>query len=132
MYCEKCKRTHGNPLKQSDYTDVKLYRTTNASYHRFADAEDLRERNLLYDCINGKTSIRYVEMHGEYEDYLKSEQWKKLRLQILERDSGTCQICGDKAETVHHLTYKHLKNEYLFELVSLCATCHKNEYHQDK
>ena len=53
-------------------------------------------------------------------------QWKKKRLEILERDKHICQICGCKAQDVHHIKYFSnepwdIDNDYL---VSLCKECH--------
>jgi hypothetical protein len=33
-------------------------------------------------------------------------------------------VCRGRASQVHHLTYKHLRNEPLFELISVCVPCH--------
>lgn len=65
----------------------------------------------------------------EYNEYLKSPHWQKLRESILQRDNYECQICFNPAEQVHHLTYQHRGEEYIFELVSLCEACHLKFYH---
>lgn len=63
--------------------------------------------------------------YNEYVEYLRSAQWREKRLKVLDRDNNTCQSClKAKAQEVHHITYKHLKNEPLFELVSVCKPCH--------
>lgn len=68
-----------------------------------------------------------------YQDQIKSPLWQKKRLEIMEKDNFTCQICGDKETTlnVHHLHYKqgNLIHEYDDKcLITLCENCHKNEY----
>lgn len=61
----------------------------------------------------------------KYIPYLKSKEWKTKRLLVLKRDNYVCQSClKSKATEVHHLTYKHVFNEPLFELVSICNPCH--------
>lgn len=61
----------------------------------------------------------------QYKEYLESDKWKGKREKVLERDGRQCQACLDNpANEVHHLTYKHLYNEPLFELVSVCKLCH--------
>jgi 5-methylcytosine-specific restriction endonuclease McrA len=63
---------------------------------------------------------------GDYDWYIGSNTWKLKRQRVLERDNYICQSClQNKAEEVHHLTYIHLSNEPLFELVSVCKTCHE-------
>ena len=67
-----------------------------------------------------------------YKEQLADPRWQKKRLQILERDKFTCQICHD-AETqlqVHHIkydpTFKSLAWEYPpHNYKTLCKDCHK-------
>lgn len=69
-----------------------------------------------------------------YKTFLKTDCWKKVRKLVLERDKHTCQDCGSKRWLqVHHLTYKHHKDElnHLSDLLTLCKTCHKDE-HKEK
>ncbi|TAJ42431.1 MAG: HNH endonuclease [Reyranella sp.] len=65
------------------------------------------------------------EWSRSYDEYLKSPQWRSKRDKVLKRASGTCEGCGERPATqVHHLTYKHVREEFLFELVALCDVCH--------
>lgn len=68
---------------------------------------------------------RKNQWYKEYKEYLKSPEWKVKREKVLKRDNYICQGCLEKEATqVHHLSYKHIKNEPLFELVSICKECH--------
>lgn len=61
-----------------------------------------------------------------YKRYLASPQWAAKRRAVLERENFVCQGCKTaRAGEVHHLTYAHVGNELLFELVALCRTCHE-------
>lgn len=67
-----------------------------------------------------------------YSDKLKSPEWQKKRLEILERDAWQCQCCGDTEETlqVHHLYYEKDNDpcDYPDEsLITLCVHCHAEE-----
>jgi hypothetical protein len=67
-----------------------------------------------------------------YAEKLKDPRWQKKRLEILERDDFTCQICNDnKTELhVHHLYYVNDREPWDYKnesLVSLCKNCHKYE-----
>ena len=43
---------------------------------------------------------------------------------------GVCEACGEvRATEVHHLTYKHIGSEFLWELVAICRACHER-YHK--
>lgn len=64
----------------------------------------------------------------EYDDYLQSDSWKARRRERLILDNFRCQAvlsgCAVSATEVHHLSYQHLGNEPLFELISVCRSCH--------
>ena len=62
-----------------------------------------------------------------YSEKLKNPKWQKKRLEILQRDSFTCQLCSD-TETelqVHHLKYSEEPEDAPNEdLQTLCKYCH--------
>ena len=60
-----------------------------------------------------------------YNEYLKSKKWAKKRKKILKRDP-LCQAClKAKSQQAHHLTYDHVGDEFMFELIGVCIPCHK-------
>jgi 5-methylcytosine-specific restriction endonuclease McrA len=62
----------------------------------------------------------------EHNTYLRTETWKVKRYAVLKRAKGLCEGCGSAAATqVHHLTYEHWKQEFLWELVAVCDDCHE-------
>lgn len=62
----------------------------------------------------------------KYSAYLQSPKWRKKRAAVLKRDNYLCQAClENQATQAHHLTYKHLEHEPLFDLVSVCVNCHE-------
>lgn len=69
----------------------------------------------------------------DYKEQIKSPKWQKRRLEIMNRDNFTCQLCGD-TETmlnVHHLSYHQDRNIWDYEdweLMTLCENCHKDEH----
>ena len=66
-----------------------------------------------------------VEWFAWYTPYLSTDKWKSTRKRVLERDNYTCQACLRATATeVHHLTYDRVKNEPLFDLISVCEICH--------
>jgi hypothetical protein len=61
-----------------------------------------------------------------YYQHLASPQWQELRRRVFERSRGLCEGCGqNKAVQVHHLSYDHMGDEFLFELAAVCLTCHE-------
>lgn len=67
-----------------------------------------------------------------YALYLQSEEWDIKRKMVLGRDNCCCVICGAPAEHIHHLTYDRIFNEPLYDLVSVCASCHEIIHTLDK
>jgi hypothetical protein len=63
--------------------------------------------------------------NAEYEAYLQSDRWKKLRRAVQLRAKGKCEICR-RADGRHcaHLTYERLFHEPLTDLLWLCPRCH--------
>lgn len=72
----------------------------------------------------------------DYRKQLSTKEWKFKRLQILERDSHTCQKCGAKENLhVHHLNY--IKGKKAWEhpdsmLITLCGDCHMRVHNINK
>jgi 5-methylcytosine-specific restriction endonuclease McrA len=70
--------------------------------------------------------------YAEYTAYLESDAWKKKRALVLDRAGGFCEGCGVNIPVqVHHLTYEHLFDEFLWELKAVCMRCH-HKAHPDK
>lgn len=68
-----------------------------------------------------------------YKEQIKHPKWQRRRLEILEKDDFTCQMCGDKEMTlnVHHLHYHKNRDIWDYkdwELITLCDDCHSNEH----
>jgi hypothetical protein len=59
------------------------------------------------------------------DEYLLSSEWAEKRTLVIHRAGGICEGCRSrKASVVHHLTYGHVGDELLYELVALCRRCH--------
>jgi hypothetical protein len=83
-------------------------------------------------ALNRAIDERWAGRRLAYEAYLLSEAWRNKRAEALRRDEGVCQGCRARPATqVHHLTYAHLGDELLFELISVCADCHER-IHRDR
>ena len=68
-----------------------------------------------------------------YLEYMRSEDWKKLKRQRMLMDGDMCQHCGTgKNLQVHHLTYRHLgQPEEIDDLRTLCQECHRKVHIKD-
>lgn len=59
---------------------------------------------------------------------LRTTEWRKLRLTILERDAHTCAYCGGEADTVDHITPHSLGGgDEPGNLISCCRRCNSSK-----
>jgi hypothetical protein len=71
----------------------------------------------------------------EYNAYLASERWAKLRRAVKLRAKGKCEICRRRdGRDCAHLTYERIFHEPLSDLIWTCRACHQDldEVHQDQ
>lgn len=96
--------------------------------------EDLRRARLLREqrLRDLQKEQKQREWWTWYDRYLMTPEWKARRALVLKRANGLCEGCREhRATQVHHTTYAHVGNEFLFELVALCNECHER-YHEEK
>lgn len=66
-----------------------------------------------------------------YSEKLKHPKWQKKRLEVFNRDSWKCQLCGseDKTLNVHHKSYKYGNEPWEYDddnFVTVCEICHES------
>ena len=60
-----------------------------------------------------------------YDEYIKSDEWKKLREEARRRSNDMCEFCQEQGYAVHHVFYpKEFKNDHINNLVVVCKRCH--------
>jgi 5-methylcytosine-specific restriction endonuclease McrA len=65
---------------------------------------------------------------ANYRRFLSTDKWADKRVKVLKRAHYTCEGCGREnvALEVHHLNYdRPWGDEWLFDLVAVCADCHE-------
>jgi hypothetical protein len=90
-----------------------MNRNLNRRIHPIAEADGLSPKKPR----NNRTN---------YDDYIKSPQWRQIRAMMLNR-FGKCQLCSSTQNLeVHHNSYEHIgcEKEHLEDLVVLCHDCH--------
>ena len=71
------------------------------------------------------TPKKGIEKTLEYQEYIKSTQWKHIRQTMLKLKNHQCERCGRKNNLeVHHKHYKNFKKESFSDLELLCKPCH--------
>lgn len=73
-----------------------------------------------------------MKPQSKYSEKLRDPRWQKKRLEIMERDTFSCQRCGDTKSTlnVHHLWYEPKTEPWDYNeecFITLCEDCHTEE-----
>lgn len=78
--------------------------------------------------IRKKKFVKKENGKTEYDEYLKSVQWKNFKLSLILIRGKKCEACGatNKRLDGHHLTYERLGNELPEDVQLLCRNCHEN------
>lgn len=88
--------------------------------------EQIEAKYGQFIVATDKTDRKSTDWWKHYNDYLLTPQWLEKKRKVLLRAQGMCEGCRDaEATTVHHTTYAHVGEEFLFELLALCDPCHK-------
>jgi len=81
---------------------------------------------MTFDLFGEFTPPKTLE--EEYQDYINSAEWKRLRTMKLEQVGYICEMCKRSKWSVrlevHHLNYKNFRREKLEDLQVLCVECH--------
>lgn len=72
----------------------------------------------------------------DYQEKLKDPRWQKKRLEVMNRDNFTCQVCGNGLNNgvplnVHHIKYKPNADPWEYadnNLLTLCEECHRKAH----
>ena len=116
--CLTCGYSVGNPVKRAE-----VQRGVLPFDQALADGFEAR-RKASSDGIREKYNRE--TFFDAYGPYLASAAWGKKRELVFRRARGFCEGCGlVPPEEVHHLSYEHVGNEFLFELVAICHGCHE-------
>lgn len=80
-------------------------------------------------ALTQKDARKKRPMNGEYEAYIKSKEWKAIRVAAIEQAGNRCSRCGFTPKSlrqlhVHHLTYERFGHETLDDVAVLCRECH--------
>lgn len=116
--CLTCGRSASNPLAKST---VPNHERLPAWDESLADQYDQVRVELRQE--------QRAEWFEEHDAYLRTPKWRSKRAAVMRRANGVCEGCADhQATQVHHLTYEHWQEEFLWELVAICDDCHERAH----
>lgn len=77
----------------------------------------------------GKSKKGFSKRRAKYEEYLRSDEWAQLRIDLFKHRGYVCERCNNKKKLqVHHKNYSNLFNEEPEDLEILCEKCHREEH----
>jgi len=129
MQCMSCGFTTGNDFGSSGIPPgtkiLEINEELRESFRKKQREEyDKKRASQINEYLEKKEKDR-EEWFNLYNKYLDSQEWKNTRQKSLEHYNHICQGCFTETATeVHHLSYNHVGNELMFELVPLCFSCH--------
>ena len=139
--CSSCGKRHGNGSSLKHDTVPNLKEKINLGEIKKYDLELLNKNSPTYEKYHAYRTLKQQEsLNIEkanrtefYNNYIKSDKWKAIRLKVLKRDNNLCQACLEApAQDVHHLTYCNIGDELMYELLSVCRDCHFNRIHKHR
>ncbi len=105
---------------------------------RSIDAERTRQaREAQYEAQHQQWQAERAEKQRQwwawYDAYLRTPAWRAKSRIVIRRANGVCEGCGQRPPTqVHHITYRHVGDEFLFELRAVCDQCHQRLHDDDR
>jgi len=82
--------------------------------------------------MDKKTRGNLILEHYKWLEYIDSKEWKSIRNRRIIIDESKCVLCKKNHRlNVHHLTYKRMYQEHLFDLITLCCNCHRAVHRWD-
>ncbi len=85
------------------------------------------------DEIEDRRTAESREWWAAYDRYRTTPKWADLRARTLSRAGYKCEGCGQaRATQAHHLTYAHVGDEMLFDLIAICEPCHERVTAMDR
>jgi len=129
--CTVCGARIGSAMSQKDREWVESLPIIREEWADTYNSRRGEQRRDILLALARKQFAARGRFTNSYREYLRSPEWASRRAKVLKRCKGICEGCGDAAaEEVHHLSYRHFMNEFLFELVGLCEPCH-DRWHID-
>lgn len=131
--CVQCGERVGTALSQKDKDWVANLDELPASLvESYSSRRNVEKRAILLRVAREQFAER-GRFTLAYRQYIASPEWKARREKVLDRCNGICEGCRESPATeVHHLSYRHFMDEFLFELAGLCHDCHERWHQSDE
>ena len=119
--------------KESNAFDKAVNSRPKSEPYIWKDKESTASTRIKWDYIPPIESRPHLgNMFMSAKDkqlYMRSDQWKSLKSQVLTIQNNQCKLCGSSYDLhLHHLTYERLGDEKMSDLAVLCSQCHQLQH----
>jgi hypothetical protein len=87
---------------------------------------------LIFVCLVGFFFLipRHQRGYADYNEYLNSPRWHRLRDKAKKRDGHRCRMCNSNLDlVVHHRDYaERWGAESVDDLTTVCTACHRKHH----
>jgi 5-methylcytosine-specific restriction endonuclease McrA len=103
-------------------------------YNKYLERKKKEEKQSKKRPKKKVYTKKQKQKHKEkYHRYLKSDAWKKIKIQVFTERGLECEKCySTKGLQIHHKHYRNIFNEKLEDLILLCSECHQKEHDKPK
>jgi hypothetical protein len=131
-YCGKEKKVLGVRLKERNYCSTKCQ----LKYEYENGIRNRKPNKKLYEahkikCSGNNSHLWQGGITSETGKRLNTNEWKKIRKEVYERDNWQCKVCGKHCKRdiqCHHIIpYRISKNDNKDNLITLCVKCHRKQ-----
>lgn len=86
-------------------------------------------KRILAECrerLQLRAEGKLPEVEQDYQSYLRSSLWRRIKRRVLKRDQRVCGCCGGEGKVVHHRSYapEVMEGKADDMLATVCAGCH--------
>jgi hypothetical protein len=124
VQCDYCGRALSNSLKLDQHPRWQTYPKWDDQLAIDWQAEWAEHREADREARHEAWMELKPERTAEYAEFLRTPEWKQLRVRVLERSPWceACLLC--EAVEVHHVSYRSGWLPPAWELRSVCQKCH--------
>jgi 5-methylcytosine-specific restriction endonuclease McrA len=132
LYCGRWIRDVPGSLEPAGPTRALCQNCVQAVERREQHRVEQQRQREFAEQRRAERARQDAEWHARYAEYLESPEWAERRERVMRRAGWICEGCGARRATeVHHLTYEHVRKEFLWELRAVCRDCHERFHDVD-
>uniref|UniRef100_A0A6M3J4V1 Putative HNH endonuclease n=2 Tax=viral metagenome TaxID=1070528 RepID=A0A6M3J4V1_9ZZZZ len=126
-HCRRCHQAVGGAVKKAEALRENPYPPPFDVEARERHWRELQERWQVQHRIQSEDAeLEQRQWRERYEQHLGSPEWRRAVALVHKRAGGLCEGCLQRPATqTHHLTYLHMGQELMWELVAICDECHR-------